>query len=232
MSWQVIPIVGRRDSPVNVIGEAIETLKFNKLKSGQRWSEARVISTLRKLIDRNFEANFGTVLFVDEMGKFLESAADDSIDIYLFQQIAEIACRSNGRFIFIGVLHQAFGEYAVNLNQTTRDEWKKIQGRFVDLTFKVTVDEQIYLLSQAIGSNHKFNLPSKNSKVVANVVAMNRNVDAEELAINLEKCWPLHPVVACLLGPLSQSSFSQNQRSVFSFLSSGESFGFPRLHTN
>ena len=51
----------------------------------------RVISRLKKIIDRNFEANFGTILFVDEMGKFLESAAHDLIDIYLFQQIAEMA---------------------------------------------------------------------------------------------------------------------------------------------
>lgn len=226
LNWQVIPIVGRRDSPVNVFGETIESLKFGELQSGQRWNDTRVISTLKKMIDRNFEANYGTILFVDEMGKFLESAAHDLLDIYLFQQIAEIACRSNGRFIFIGVLHQAFGEYAVNLNQTDRDEWRKIQGRFVDLTLKVTIDEQIHVLSQAIGSTHQFRMPSKNSKVVADAVAMNRNVDGEELSINLEKCWPLHPVVACLLGPLSQSSFSQNQRSVFSFLSSGEPFGF------
>ena len=226
LNWQVIPVVGRRENPVNVIGEVIESQHIDKLKPNQTWTESRAISTLKKLIDRNSRDNIGTILFVDEMGKFLESAADDLTDVYLFQQLAEIACRSRGRFILIGVLHQAFGEYANKLNQIARDEWGKIQGRFVDLTFRIAVDEQIHMLGRAINSDHLFKIPSKTSKVIARAVANNRKLDYEELAVGLEHCWPLHPAVACLLGPLSQSRFGQNQRSVFSFLGSQEPNGF------
>ena len=42
----------------------------------------------------------------------------------------------------------------------------------------------------------------------------------------LEACWPLHPVVACLLGPISRRRFGQNQRSIFGFLNSSEPSGF------
>ena len=42
----------------------------------------------------------------------------------------------------------------------------------------------------------------------------------------LEACWPLHPVVACLLGPISRRRFGQNQRSIFGFLNSSEPHGF------
>src|SRR3546814_16108339 len=46
------------------------------------------------------------------------------------------------------------------------------------------------------------------------------------LAVRLSKCWPLHPVVAALLGPISRRRFGQNQRSLFGFLNSVEPFGF------
>ena len=42
----------------------------------------------------------------------------------------------------------------------------------------------------------------------------------------LEACWPLHPAVACLLGPISRRRFGQNQRSLFGFLNSSEPHGF------
>src|SRR5690606_31481448 len=41
-----------------------------------------------------------------------------------------------------------------------------------------------------------------------------------------EGCWPLHPVVASLLGPISRRRFGQNQRSIFGFLNSAEPYGF------
>ena len=42
----------------------------------------------------------------------------------------------------------------------------------------------------------------------------------------LNACWPLNPIVALCLGPISRRSYGQNQRSLFSFLSSGEPLGF------
>src|SRR5690625_7800697 len=42
----------------------------------------------------------------------------------------------------------------------------------------------------------------------------------------LKNCWPLHPVVACLLGPISRRRFGQNQRSIFGFLNSAEPHGY------
>ena len=49
---------------------------------------------------------------------------------------------------------------------------------------------------------------------------------AGDLPELLEACWPLHPVVACLLGPISRRRFGQNQRSIFGFLNSSEPSGF------
>ena len=94
------------------------------------------------------------------MGKFLEGAAYDGTDIYFFQQLAEIASRSSNRLIVVGILHQAFEEYAYRLSREMRDEWAKIQGRFVDLAISVDPDEQLELLGRAIEVDGQLRRPA------------------------------------------------------------------------
>ena len=81
---------------------------------------------------------------------FSKPLAQDGSDIYVLQQLAEAASRSNGRFLVVGVLHQAFDEYAHRLSHEMRDEWAKIQGRFIDLVVNTAGEEQIDLISRAI----------------------------------------------------------------------------------
>ncbi len=163
------------------------------------------------------------MVFIDEMGKFLEAAAKDGSDIYLFQELAERASRSGNRLIVVGVLHQAFEEYAHRLSREMRNEWSKIQGRFVDLTVNTSGDEQIDLVGRAIESDHHPKNPGPLAKGVAGLIKRQTSSNFVEM---LEDCWPLHPIVACLLGPISRRRFGQNQRSIFGFLNSSEPQGF------
>ncbi len=89
------------------------------------------------------------------MGKFLEHAAGDRGDVHVFQDLAEISARSGGRFILIGILHQAFDEYAHRLSREARDEWMKVQGRFLDISISLAGEEQIELIARAIESEEK-----------------------------------------------------------------------------
>ena len=221
--WRLLPVVGRRERPAQVIGEAIQASDFLTGKPPRSWSEQRILKTLEETAARNPRAGGGLVVFIDEMGKFLESAARDGTDIFLFQQMAELAFRSNRRLIVVGILHQAFEEYAHRLSREMRDEWAKIQGRFVDLAVSTSGDEQIDLLGRAIeGPNH----PRAPSPLAAQVAARMQRQVSPDFARMLENCWPLHPVTACLLGPLSRRRFGQNQRSIFGFLNSAEPQGF------
>lgn len=219
--WRVIPVVGRRDHPVSVIGEAVRKTGVIGRRPRGGWTESKLIATLAAAAEKS-ETHDGLILFIDEMGKFLEAAAQGRSDIYLFQQLAEVASRSNGRFLIVGVLHQAFEEYAHRLAREMRDEWAKIQGRFVDLAVNIGGDEQIDLLGRAIESDCR---PEKPSALAQGVAALRRQT-SPPLAQMLEDCWPLHPIVACLLGPLSRRRFGQNQRSLFGFLNSTEPQGF------
>ncbi len=119
-----------------------------------------------------------------------------------------------------------FAEYTHRLSHETRDEWAKIQGRFIDLVVSATGEEQIELLSRAIESSHRIEGMSVLCKEVAEVARSGNVSDAQRLACKLAECWPLHPVVTCLLGPVSRRRFGQNQRSLFGFLNSAELYGF------
>lgn len=224
--WHIIPVVGRRDDPIRVIGDAVQAKGLVPRKPRGGWTEQKLLDVISEAAADRRKGHGGVILFIDEMGKFLEAAAQESADIYVFQQLAEAAARSNGRLLVVGILHQAFEEYAHRLSHEMRDEWTKIQGRFIDLAVNVAGDEQIDLISRAIESDYRPKGPSKLAQAVAAVVRRDRPAEADHFANMLDACWPLHPVVACLLGPISRRRFGQNQRSIFGFLNSAEPHGF------
>ena len=221
--WRVLPVVGRRERPEALVGEALAVSGFPKVRKRRKWTEKQVLDTVTDLAQRDPKTSGGLIILVDEMGKLLEGVSRDGSDVYFFQQLAELASRSAGRLLFVGVLHQAFEEYAYRLARETRDEWSKIQGRFIDLPVNVGADEQLALLGRAI---EPYERPRNFRSLAARVASLINRPTSGDLADLLEACWPLHPVVAVLLGPISRRRFGQNQRSIFGFLNSGEPKGF------
>ncbi len=218
---KILPVVGEPTNPLSVIGQAMVVHGFCKAppKNSQE---------LISVIEKTAEQSNRVVIFIDEMGKFLEafSNGQSDADIYLFQQLAELANTSGGKIILIGILHQSFNEYARNLSRVARDEWTKIQGRYVDYHINAAGEEQLELISRAIVSEQKPKRLTAEAKETAAIIKKNRPINEQSFAKTLNACWPLHPVVAALLGPISRRRFGQNQRSIFSFLNSAEPGGF------
>lgn len=223
-NWTTLAVVGSRADAATVIGDALSGRRSSKKANGS--------AVIEKLVQAAEDAsNAGLVVIIDEMGKFLEHAAIDDSDVYFFQQLAEAASRSNKRLIVIGVLHQAFDDYAHRLSRETRDEWLKIQGRFADIPINVAGEEQISLIARAIEMDHRpKTVPA--AVGIAEAIQLAKPSTVKHLSRELAACWPLHPVVACLLGPLSRRRFGQNQRSVFGFLNSAEPHGFQDFLTS
>jgi hypothetical protein len=219
--WRVLPVVGRRDDPETVIGQALDEADWGRRRRSVKGDDI----VARLLRAANQAPGSGLLIIIDEMGKFLEHAAAGG-DVYFFQRLAEAASGSGKRLLVVGVLHQAFDDYASRLSGEARGEWLKIQGRFADIPINVAGEEQVELIARAI---HGGSRPAGNrahAEAIAAAVRGNRPGTAAALGERLDHCWPLHPVVACLLGPLSRRSFGQNQRSVFGFLNSAEPYGF------
>lgn len=220
-NWEILPVLGEPASPLKIIGHSMIMNGFCKTPPDDN-------QTLISIIENAADEKNGIIIFIDEMGKFLESFSNGqpATDIYLFQLLAEVANSSGGRIILIGILHQSFNEYARNFSRVTRNEWTKIQGRFVDYRINTAGEEQLELISKAIVSKRKPKRLTVESKETATVIKKNRPINEKSFSQTLNACWPLHPVVATLLGPVSRRRFGQNQRSIFSFLNSAELGGF------
>ena len=223
--WLVIPVVGRRGSVIKELDLSIRKAQGKSLESRNKPNAQLVLSEL--LAQAKDRPNDGVMVFIDEMGKFLEaSALDTGDDVYFFQELAEVSARSEGRLVVIGVLHQSFAQYANRLGIDTRDDWAKVQGRYLDLPFVAASDEVVELIGNAIEVETRPECIKGASEAVADAIRARRPAVGNDFASALERCWPLHPTMAALLGPISKRQFGQNERSTFGFLSSLEPFGF------
>ncbi|MGE4070207.1 MAG: hypothetical protein AB7E72_03460 [Lysobacterales bacterium] len=166
------------------------------------------------------------LLILDEMGKLLEAAAAAGEDIYVFQELAEAASRSQGKLVVVGILHQAFDQYARRCGRNVQSEWAKVQGRFVDVPVVAGTDEVISLIGGAIETHEPHPHTGAVARIIAKAIHRRRPSSPATLDEALDRCWPLHPVTAALLGPCSRRRFGQNERSVFGFLCSAEPLGF------
>ena len=168
----------------------------------------------------------GLVLIVDELGKYLEFAArTPSEDVFILQQLAEAAARSEKPFLFIGVLHSGFGEYVSDVGDARRSEWQKVQGRFQDLPFVFPYEQFLDLLGSALCAD--LGKPHQNRfQRIANGPALQEVCKHRRLRSRLANCLPIHPLAALILWPLFRGKAAQNERSLFAFLTSHEPHGF------
>ncbi|MEE2025361.1 ATP-binding protein [Alkalimonas mucilaginosa] len=221
--WLIIPVVGSRRSFITAISEAVEQA------SNQKCDSKDSIFKLLKELSISGEHD-GVLLVIDEMGKFLEAAQTTGDDVYFFQELAELCSRTPGNLITVGILHQSFKQYGKvqRLSESTQNEWAKVHGRYTDIPLISSTDEVIELLGNAIDSAITVSEPLKRQVVnpVAESIRSRRQGVSTDIEGKLVNCWPLHPTTMLIIGPASKKQYSQNERSVFSFLGSSESFGF------
>lgn len=223
--WLVIPVVGRRGSVVTELGASLRKAQGKSFDGRYKPTAQSVIADL--LSAASERPKDGVLVFIDEMGKFLEaSALGSGDDVYFFQELAEASARSEGRLVVIGVLHQSFAQYSARLGIDTRDDWAKVQGRYMDLPFVAASDEVVELIGRAIEAERRPDWMLDASSTVAEAIRSRRPAVGKDFATALARCWPLHPAMAALLGPISKRQFGQNERSTFGFLSSVEAHGF------
>ena len=223
--WLIVPAMGRRGSIVAELHAALRRAQGKTVDGRSKPNAQNVIAELIR--EAKIRPHDGVLVIMDEMGKFLEaSALGSGDDVYFFQELAEAAARSDGRLVVVGVLHQSFAQYSARLGIDTRDDWAKVQGRYVDLPFVAASDEVVELIGRAIKAECHSNWTLKASKAIADAIRSRRPAVGQGFAKALAACWPLHPAMAALLGPISKRQFGQNERSTFGFLSSVEPHGF------
>lgn len=168
----------------------------------------------------------GLLLVVDELGKFLEYATQhpEQGDMFILQNLAELADRSKDTPLFLmTILHQAFESYAQRAAKSQREEWAKVQGRFEDVAFVEPTEQVLRLIGNALENRSEIEA-NQNLETPIELGLKPHQLEDKEFIQLLENCFPLHPIVALVIGPIFKR-FAQNERSLFAFLSSNEPHG-------
>ncbi|MHB1681274.1 MAG: ATP-binding protein [Bacilli bacterium] len=226
---------------ISAIHQWTELVNDFELMDEVHHTDSSDLNAIIKLID-SLRAKYKDrclVIVIDELGKHLEYAANhpDENDVYLLQLIAEYADRSSiSKMTFITILHQAFENYGHRLLRNQREEFAKIQGRFEDIAFQLPIEDTLKIMGSAIASHcsdpatigHSCNLAEEIGQELYDMGAISQGISKNEYLLLCRQCAPLHPMTALLIGPLFRH-FAQNERSLFSMLSSNELYGFQRF---
>jgi hypothetical protein len=167
------------------------------------------------------------LLVIDELGKCLEHAAQQSGvgDLYLLQQIAELPNDKGAPVYLIGMLHQAFSEYGCGLGSVERNEWAKIQGRFEEIPFTASAAQMAQMIGQVILREKDARLDRALARRAEDWHGkLGKVVEIKELTAQVfDAACPLHPTAALALPQLC-IRYAQNDRSLFTFLTSAEPY--------
>ena len=215
-------------------------LKFHKDKAHDASSDdlLDLLQMLQASIHGSKTNYKGISITIDELGKHVEYAGSNQKDgdIYVLQKIAEhCVSESHAPILFNVMLHQGIEFYAKELDTETKAEWRKIQGRFEEISFIEGPEQSMRVLAKALKN---FLKPSQLSKVKTELKTPVQALLKAKIFPNMNKIregvnffsevFPFHPLTAYIL-PLLAQKLAQNERTVFTFLGSSETFGFQDL---
>lgn len=227
-------VMNRRTSPAQK--KLLATLE--SFATQRKAGRANANDILPILVDANAlltsgaGAKEGLLLLVDEMGRWLEYAADDTTDIdaSFFQALAE-ACGGTAKgapLAVIGMLHQRFEDYlASRRDRRAGIEWSKVAERFEDIAFLPSFEGTCQLMARAINADPVALRRSGAGKQVAAIYAAAERAGLLPVGVmaaaGRDGIYPFHPSALVAVITLFRR-FGQNERSALSFLLSSEPF--------
>lgn len=201
----------------------IKLQKLQKEKVINTQELLAIIEELRSVLKLPF------IIVIDEFGKNLEfmSHHQNSGDIFIMQRLAEM----ESTYLWV-CLHQAFDEYIAGLSHLRKQEWSKIQGRFEDISFVESDNQMLYLIRKTLRNSfpliqqkylEQWAIEAKNFLDDLNIAEdLKRELSIEKI----KSLYPIHPLGALILIQLCRR-FAQNDRTLLSFLCSGDQFALP-----
>lgn len=213
---------GKEPQAAKQISDWATELEFGEVSFSDR-DILTVIQQLAEVVDTDI------ILVIDELGKSLEHATQNqgTADLYLLQQLAEMSRQKGTRLYIFGLLHQSFADYGQRLAAVEKNEWAKIQGRFEDIPFTESSQQMLRLMGQAIHRTEADILTFPIQQLTQDWCAvLSEKANLTELSPKLlEATYPLHPLAAMVLPELC-IRYAQNDRSLFTFLTSAEPHAF------
>lgn len=236
--YLVLTVTARRASVSRLFADAFEgggasiprSLRSKIENLAESRDTKKSMSIIAECVDRICECGYRGVFFIfDEFGKVFEQAKynEKNTDVFLLQEMAEAASRrTKNPMFFLGMLHQSFADYS-SLDSHLRNEFSKIEGRFEPIAFTEPLSAQIQLAAAAFPEENKLPRISAEAGIMTSLIRDVKlppilSLSDREFEAYAKRAYPLHPLTLAAL-PLLFRRFGQNERSIFSFLTSGES---------
>jgi hypothetical protein len=211
---EVVVLTGYEQDPLQTIAKALGLKKLDTLEG-----------LAKALKDKPFDH---VAIIWDEFGRHLEGLISDgrSTELDFVQRLAERASRANDPTLSLTLLlHQNMLAYASRLNETTRTEWRKIEGRFEPIRLIEDSQEIYKLVGEVVSTLRPAKFKPKTVAGLARRVKDARWFDGleDETAIEslLDEAQPLTAGALQIL-PKLVARVGQNERSLFSFLREAE----------
>lgn len=190
-------------------------------------------STVAKLKDVGFN---GVYIVYDEFSKYLESSISNATisDIKLLQDFAEKCDRStSAQMHLLLISHKDIANYIdKKLPKEKVDGWRGVSGRFKHINLHNNFTQMYEIISTVIKKDNDFwGDFLKEHETKFNALSerfLHNGVVTEEGNGVIENCYPLHPVTTFILPRLSEK-IAQNERTLFTFLSSDNKHTLPEF---
>ena len=193
-----------------------------------------VVELYEKVVDKLSEIGYdGVYIVYDEFSKYLESSIGNATisDIKLLQDFAEKCTRSGKKQMHLMLIcHKDIANYIDNnLPKEKVDGWRGVSGRFIHTTLHNNFSQMYEIISAVIKkepsfwnefvSANKARFAELEKRYLTNGLIDGKNDNGVKAAIY--GCYPLHPISTFILPRLSEK-IAQNERTLFTFLSSQE----------
>ena len=175
----------------------------------------------------------GIYLVFDEFSSFLESQweKDHGASLKKVQDFAEACNASDDRMVHaLFVTHKPISQYATKYGQEVVNEWRKIEGRFKVHELYNTSSSTYELIARVIDKEltywdtfrdrHVDEFNNLQEKVTTSLLFSDTSLNEFSDHV-LYGAYPLHPVTTFCL-PRFSSLVAQNERTIFTFLSTND----------
>ena len=183
----------------------------------------------------------GMFIVFDEFSKFLEYVENSHMmkDLKLLQDFAELSNRTGDteQIHLCCITHKTINQYAKNLTEDKLNAFKTVEGRFKELYFNRSIEQNYEIVSYALNKKDGFDenfdiFYKKYLKTYEEIKNLNvfKNVDKIEDVL-YKGCYPLNPLTVYCLIQLSEK-IAQNERTLFTFLTDDDQNGLKYFITN
>ena len=216
----------------NIVGDYTELSTLLRRSLNAEGTTNSVLDELKAYCNKCQKQGRFLLIVIDEFGKVLEHAAKNNPEkeLYFLQKLAEFVNVPSRQVLLLTTLHQNFSAYAKGLTETQVNEWKKVKGRFKEITFVEPIEQLLHLAARQMRGNKSNEVPAQ-AKSLYELAKSTGYVSNDFPVDTAMQLYPLDLFSAYAITTAIQR-YGQNERSLFTFLASQESLSAERQTYN